>query len=78
MQTNQINIRAAQTGLEQAQEGLRVNRLRCQAGVGEQRDVIDAERDLNQAELNLATAILDFNRAVIRLEKATNRGQLSP
>ncbi len=56
--------------MEQAREALRLARLRFQAGVGTQTDVISAENDLTQAEGNRVTAILDYNRALASLNRA--------
>jgi len=50
---------------------LRLARLRFQAGVGTQTEVIDAETDLTRAEGNRVKAILDYNRAMASLQRAT-------
>jgi OMF family outer membrane factor len=67
---NLKNIQTANTALEQAKESLRLARLRFQAGVGTQTDVINAENELTQAEGNRITAILDYNRALVNLQRA--------
>ncbi|UKP00621.1 TolC family protein [Nostoc sp. UHCC 0870] len=69
-QANLKNIQTADTALEQAKESLRLARLRFQAGVGTQTDVINAENELTQAEGNRLTAILDYNRALVSLKRA--------
>lgn len=66
------NIQTAQTAVEVAQESLRLARLRFQAGVGIQSDVITAQSDLTDAELNLITAILDYNRALVDIQRAVS------
>lgn len=70
LQSNQENVQTATLALEQAREALRLARLRFQAGVGTQTDVISAENDLTRAEGNRITAILDYNRALANLERA--------
>ncbi|MEH2433287.1 MAG: TolC family protein [Nostoc sp.] len=64
------NVQTANTALEQAREALRLARLRFQAGVGTQTDVINSENDLTQAEGNRVTAILDYNRALAQLQRS--------
>ncbi|QLE59000.1 TolC family protein [Nostoc sp. TCL26-01] len=72
---NLENVQTANVALEQAREALRLARLRFQAGVGTQTDVINSENDLTQAEGNRITAILDYNRALAQLQRAvTSRG----
>jgi len=70
LQSNLNNVSTANVALEQAREALRLGRLRFQAGVGTQTDVINSENDLTQAEGNLVQAILDYNRALARLQRA--------
>ncbi|KZL50812.1 transporter [Nodularia spumigena CENA596] len=67
---NLENVQTANTALEQAREALRLARLRFQAGVGTQTDVINSENDLTRAEGNRITAILDYNRALAQLQRA--------
>lgn len=73
LQSNLANIQTASVALEQAREALRLARLRFQAGVGTQTDVISAENDLTQAEGNRVTAILNYNRALANLQRAISR-----
>ncbi|MBE9036730.1 TolC family protein [aff. Roholtiella sp. LEGE 12411] len=74
-QSNLNNVQTANTALEQAREALRLARLRFQAGVGTQTDVINSENDLTRAEGNRVQAILDYNRALAQLQRAvTARG----
>ncbi|MCF2149018.1 TolC family protein [Desmonostoc muscorum LEGE 12446] len=73
--SNLENVQTANTALEQAREALRLARLRFQAGVGTQTDVINSENDLTRAEGNRVTAILDYNRALAQLQRSvTLRG----
>ncbi len=75
LQSNLENVQTANTALEQAREALRLARLRFQAGVGTQTDVIAAENDLTQSEGNRIRAILDYNRALADIQRAvTIRG----
>jgi OMF family outer membrane factor len=64
------NVQTANTALEQAREALRLARLRFQAGVGTQTDVINSENDLTRAEGNRIRAILDYNRALAQLQRS--------
>lgn len=75
LQSNLANIQTASVGLEQAREALRLARLRFQAGVGIQTEVINAENSLTQAEGNRVTAILNYNRALASLTRAISNGQ---
>jgi outer membrane protein TolC len=69
------NVQTAEAALGQARESLRLARLRFQAGVGTQTDVINAENDLTRSEGNRIKAILDYNRALTELQRAvTTRG----
>jgi OMF family outer membrane factor len=68
-QSNLENVQTANAALEQAKEALRLARLRFQAGVGTQTDVINAENDLTRSEGNRIRAILDYNRALIQLQR---------
>ncbi|HLP88649.1 MAG TPA: TolC family protein [Nostocaceae cyanobacterium] len=68
--SNLDNVQTANAALEQARESLRLARLRFQAGVGTQTDVINAENDLTRAEGNRLTAILNYNRALAELQRS--------
>lgn len=70
LQSNLANIQTASVALEQAREALRLARLRFQAGVGTQTEVINAENALTNAEGNRVSAILEYNRALARLQRA--------
>lgn len=76
-EANLQNVQTAETALKQAQESLRLARLRFQAGVGTQTDVINAENELTRAEGNRVTAILDYNRALTDLRRAVTSRALS-
>ncbi|WP_414619895.1 TolC family protein [Calothrix sp. CCY 0018] len=75
LQSNLENVQTSQAALDQARESLRLARLRFQAGVGTQLEVLDAENALTRAEGNRITAILDYNRALANLQRnVTSRG----
>ncbi len=69
LQSSLDNVQTANAALDQAKESLRLARLRFQAGVGTQTEVIAAEDDLTEAEGNRITAILDYNRALANLQR---------
>ena len=70
LRANETNIKTAALALEQANESLRLARLRFQAGVGTQTDVINQENALTQAQGNLVAAVLGYNRALAALNRA--------
>ncbi|NJL65569.1 MAG: TolC family protein [Methylacidiphilales bacterium] len=72
LQSNLENVQTATASVDQALEALRLARLRFQAGVGTQTDVIAAENDLTRAQGNRVTAILDYNRAFANLQRAVS------
>ncbi len=75
LQSNLNNVQTSSVALNQAREALNLARLRFQAGVGTQTEVISAENDLTRAEGNRVTAILDYNRALANLQRSvTSRG----
>jgi outer membrane protein TolC len=69
--TNRKNIGTATQALQQAEESLKLARLRFQAGVGTQTDVIQAQTELARARGNRVTAILNYNRSLSSLRTAT-------
>ncbi|HIK50530.1 MAG TPA: TolC family protein [Oscillatoriales cyanobacterium M59_W2019_021] len=77
LEANLESIQTAQKALEQAQEALELARLRFQAGVGTQTEVIDSETDLTRAEGNLVTAILGYNRSLVGLQRAVSNFPLT-
>lgn len=66
------NIGTAELGLEQAKEALRLARLRFQAGVGTQLEVINQETDLTRAQISLLVAIINYNRSLSALQRAVS------
>ncbi len=69
--TNKKNIATATQSLKKAEESLKLARLRFQAGVGTQTDVIKAQSDLATARGNRITAIINYNRDLSNLRTAT-------
>jgi outer membrane protein TolC len=70
LSANKENIVTAQKAVELAEESLRLARLRFQAGVGTQTDVIDAQTQLTTARGNRLTAIIDYNQSLNQLQRA--------
>ena len=68
---NQKNIGTSTQALRQAEESLKLARLRFQAGVGTQTDVIQAQTELARARGNRITAIINYNRSLSSLRTAT-------
>ena len=73
LDTNLKNIATSTQSLQQAEESLKLARLRFQAGVGTQTDVIQAQTELAKARGNRITAILNYNRALSTLRTATEQ-----
>lgn len=71
-EANRANIDTAQVAVNQADEALRLARLRFQAGVGTQLDVISAQSELTRARGNLIRAVIGYNRAIAALERAVS------
>lgn len=67
---NRENITTARLAVEQATEALRLARLRFQAGVGTQTDVINSVTDLTNSQGSLINAILGYNRSLATLQRA--------
>jgi outer membrane protein TolC len=71
LKTSDQRIQTASAALTSAEEALRLARLRFQAGVGTQLEVINADRDLTQARVNRLIAIIDYNRALAAIRRST-------
>lgn len=63
-------IDTATLAVKQAEEALRLARLRLDAGVGTQLEVLTAESDFTQADVNRVQAIIGYNQARANLERA--------
>lgn len=69
---NQENIDTASKNVETATEQLRLARLRFQAGVGTQTDVINSQRDLTNARSRFLDAIVNYNQSLNALQRAVS------
>lgn len=78
LKSSQENIVTNQAAVTAATEGLRLARLRFQAGVGTQQEVSNAETSLIQAQSNLLSAVIDYNRAISALQRFVSGLPLSP
>lgn len=63
-------IETATGAVQQAEEALRLARLRLDAGVGTQLEVITAESDFTRADVNRVQAIIGYNQSRANLERA--------
>ncbi|MCA6521522.1 MAG: TolC family protein [Pseudanabaena sp. M051S1SP2A07QC] len=63
-------IGTATKAVKQAEEALRLARLRLDAGVGTQLEVLTAESDFTRADVNRVQAIIGYNQARANLERA--------
>lgn len=69
---NDTNIETTTLNVERATESLRLARLRFQAGVGTQSDVLRAQTELTQAEVDRLNAILGYNQSLAELRRAVS------
>ena len=69
LESNKDNIGTATKEVELAEESLRLARLRFQAGVGTQTDVIEAQTQLTTARGNLLSSIIDYNQSYTDLQR---------
>ena len=69
LKSNQDNIATATRSVELAEESLRLARLRFQAGVGTQTDVIEAQTSLTTERGNLLSSITDYNQSFAELNR---------
>jgi outer membrane protein TolC len=65
-------IDTATKAVQQAEESLRLARLRLDAGVGTQLEVITAEAALTTADVNRVQAIIGYNQSRANLERAVS------
>ncbi|QNI86255.1 TolC-like outer membrane efflux protein/ RND family [Synechococcus sp. PROS-7-1] len=72
----QQNIRTTTREVLSATESLRLARLRFQAGVTTQREVVDNQRDLTSAEVRYADAVLSYNASLAELRRRTGLDQV--
>jgi OMF family outer membrane factor len=57
-------------------ESLRLARLRFQAGVGTQRNVVDSQRDATTAEVEYSNSVSKYNTNVAQLRRRTGLDQV--
>ena len=69
LEANEKNIGTATKEVDLAEESLRLARLRFQAGVGTQTDVIEAQTQLTTARGNLLSSIIDYNQSYADLQR---------
>ena len=55
---------------------LKISRLRFNAGVASQREIINNQRDLTQSRIVYANSIADYNKNLLDLKNITNLGSL--
>ncbi|NUN63384.1 TolC family protein [Pseudanabaena biceps] len=65
-------IETATIAVKQAEEALRLARLRLDAGVGTQLEVITAESDFTRADVNRVQAIIGYNQSRANLDRAVS------
>jgi outer membrane protein TolC len=75
---NQKNLELSSKTVEVAKETLRHARLRFQAGVGTQTDVIEAQNALTLAQDNRLRVITDYNQSLNTLQWAVGRQLQNP
>jgi OMF family outer membrane factor len=71
------NIQTTSRQVISSREALRLARLRFQAGVSTQREVVDNQRDLTQADLAYAQALADYNDRLATLRRRTGLDQIA-
>ena len=71
------NIQTTSREVISSRESLRLARLRFQAGVSTQREVVDNQRDLTQAEVRYATALAEYNNNLALLRRRTGLDQVA-
>lgn len=69
LEASATNIQTTALAVQQAAEALRLARLRFQAGVGTQTDVLRQQTALAQTQVNNLQAILGYNRALVTLQR---------
>ncbi|MFM8258522.1 MAG: TolC family protein [Vulcanococcus sp.] len=71
------NIQTTSREVVSSREALRLARLRFQAGVSTQREVVDTQRDLTQAEVRYSQALSDYNSTLADLRRRTGLDQVA-
>lgn len=76
LESSNRNIATTAREVVSAREALRLSRLRFQAGVVTQSEVVDTQRDLTRAEVSYAIAVTEYNKALARLRRRTGLDQI--
>jgi outer membrane factor, OMF family len=76
MEAANRNITTTARQVLSASESLRLARLRFQAGVTTQREVVDNQRDLTQAQVFYTDAIASYNSSLAELSRRTGLDQV--
>ena len=71
------NIQTTSREVISSRESLRLARLRFQACVSTQLEVVDNQRDLTQAEVRYATALAEYNNNLALLRRLTGLDQVA-
>ena len=77
LEKNNRNLATTAREVISAREALRLARLRLEAGVTTQREVVNNQRDLTQAEVRYSTAINDYNKRLAELRRTTGLDQIA-
>jgi outer membrane factor, OMF family len=70
LESSKQQIATSRQAQAQAEESLRLSRLRFKAGVGTQTEVITTENALTQAKVNLLQAVISYNQSLASLRRA--------
>ena len=65
------NIQTTSKEVQSSREAMRLARLRFQAGVTTQREVVNNQRDVTQAEIRYADALANYNSQLAELRRRT-------
>ena len=76
LKANQQTIRTASRAVVSQREALRLARLRFQAGVTTQREVVDNQRDLTRSQERYVNAVADYNITIAELRRYTGLDQV--
>jgi len=77
LEKNNRNLTTTAREVLSAREALRLARLRLEAGVTTQREVVNNQRDLTQAEVRHSNAISEYNRRLAELRRRTGLDQIA-
>ena len=77
LEKNNRNLTTTAREVLSAREALRLARLRLEAGVTTQREVVNNQRDLTQAEVRHSDAISQYNTRLAELRRRTGLDQIA-